>query len=254
MHLIRAILPAAFVLLAAPSVHAEETNADKLACVSALDNAQSLQTARKMKDARASFVACSAEACPAVVREDCAKSLMDLDATMPSIVLSATVDGHDAADARVTLDGTPMDGALDGRSLAVDPGAHVARFERDGSAPVEVKIIAREGEKNRVVSASFVIQRASATPAKPIAAEGRASIPVLPLVLGGIGISALAGGAFMRLSADADARTLQGTCAPKCDPSERDALSNRLVISNVALGVGAVALTASAVTWLLARK
>jgi hypothetical protein len=249
MHLIRSIVPAAVVLLAASSAHA-----DKAACVSALDDAQSLQTARKLKDARSSLVACSSQECPAVIREDCAKSLIDLDAAMPTIVLSATVDGRDAADARVSVDGTPVEGALDGRSLAVDPGSHVARFERDGSAPVEVKIIAREGEKNRVVSASFVLHREPVALVRPSTAETRSAIPVLPLVLGGIGLTALAGGAFMRLSADADARSLQGSCAPKCDPSERDALSNRLVISNVAIGLGAVALTASAVTWLLARK
>jgi len=249
MHLIRSIVPAALVLLAASSARA-----DKAACVSALDDAQTLQTARKLKDARASLVACSSQECPAVVREDCAKSLLDVDAAIPSIVLSATVDGRDAADARVSLDGVPVDGALDGRSLAVDPGTHVARFEREGSAPVEVKIIAREGEKNRVVSASFVLHREPVAMTRPATAETRSAIPVLPLVLGGIGLTALAGGAFMRLSADADARSLQGACAPKCDPSERDALSNRLVISNVAIGVGAVALTASAVTWLLARK
>lgn len=148
MHLNRTTLAAAAVLgaaaLIAPRASAQEASADKIACVAALDAAQSLHAAHKLKEARASFVACSSESCPGVVREDCARSLLDLDGAMPSVVLSATVDGHDAIDARVTLDGESLPGALDGRSLAVDPGAHVARFERAGSAPVEVKFIARE--------------------------------------------------------------------------------------------------------------
>lgn len=251
MHLNRTIFLATMLL--APAAAAEEASAEKLACISALDAAQSLQSAHKLKDARASFVACSSDTCPGVVREDCARSLLDLDATMPSVVLSATVDGHDAADARVSLDGAEIAGALDGRSIALDPGAHVARFERAGSAPVEVKFIAREGEKNRGVAASFVIPRTSSPP-RPVTAEGSRPIPVLPFVLGGAGLAAIGGGVFLRMNADSAAERLHGTCAPTCDPSERAALGDQLVLSNVALGVGAVALTASAVTWLLARK
>lgn len=250
MHLSRAAFLA--VVLAAPAAAAEEASADKLACVAALDAAQSMQSAHKMKDARASYVACSSEACPGVVREDCARSLVELDAAMPSVVLSATVDGRDATDARVTLDGADVPGALEGRSLAVDPGAHVARFERMGSAPVEVRFIAREGEKNRGITASFVIPRAST--ARPIVAENTRPLPVLPFVLGGAGLAAIGGGIFLRLDAESEADRLHGTCAPSCDPAERAKLGDQLVLSNVALGVGAVALTASAVTWLLARK
>lgn len=247
--------PAALaMLLCADVASADEANDKKVACVGALDNAQSLQSARKLKEARASFVACSNETCPGVVREDCAKSLLELDQTVPSVVLSATVDGQDAIDARVLVDGAVVEGALEGKALVVDPGAHVARFERAGSAPVEIRFVAREGEKNRTVAAAFVLPRsASVTAPRLIKEEGRAW-PVLPMVLGGVGLAAIGGGAFMRVSASAEADRMQSTCAPNCDSSERSALSDRLVISNVALGVGAVALTASAITWLVTRK
>jgi hypothetical protein len=252
MHLIRIIPVIAAIAFAASTANADEASDKKVACVAALDNAQSLQSARKLKEARASFVACSSESCPGVVREDCAKSLLDLDQTIPSVVLSATVEGQDAVDARALVDGSVVDGALDGRSIVVDPGAHVARFERAGSAPVEIKFVAREGEKNRSILASFVIPR-STTPAI-VKDESNKGLPVLPMILGGAGLAAIGGGVFMRMSAASDADSMQSRCAPNCDPSERDALSERLVISNVAIGVGAVALTASAITWLIARK
>ena len=254
MHLKLAI-PAlvAFSLFASTS-SADEASDKKVACVSALDNAQSLQSSRKLKEARASFVACSSESCPGIVREDCAKSLLDLDQTIPSVVLSATVDGQDAIDARVLVDGVVVEGALEGKALVVDPGAHVARFERTGSAPVEVKFVAREGEKNRTIAAAFVLPRVVSNPSAPSIKEEGRGWPVVPIVLGGVGLAAIGGGVFMRMSAAADADRMQGSCAPNCDSSERDALSDRLVISNVALGVGAVALTASAITWLIARK
>jgi hypothetical protein len=239
--------------LCATVAFADEASDKKVACVSALDNAQSLQSARKLKEARASFVACSSESCPGVVREDCAKSLLELDQTVPSVVLSATVDGQDAIDARVLVDGAVVDAALEGKALVVDPGSHVARFERKGSAPVEVKFVAREGEKNRTVSAAFILPRNAPSASPTIKEEGR-GWPVLPMVLGGVGLAAIGGGVFMHMSAVSDADAMQGRCAPNCDSSERSALSDRLVISNVALGVGAVALTASAITWLIARK
>jgi hypothetical protein len=239
--------------LCASAASADEASDKKVACVSALDNAQSLQSARKLKEARASFVACSSDSCPGVVREDCAKSLLDLDQTVPSVVLSATVDGQDAIDARVLVDGAVVDGALEGRAFVVDPGAHVARFERAGSAPVEVKFVAREGEKNRSISAAFILPRSAPAASPAIKQEGR-GWPVLPVVLGGVGLAAIGGGVFMRMSAASEADAMQGRCAPNCDSSEREALSDRLVISNVALGVGAVAVTASAITWLIARK
>lgn len=254
MHLKLSIPAFAALLLCASTSSADEVSDKKVACVSALDDAQSLQSSRRLKDARASFVACSSESCPGVVREDCAKSLLELDQTIPSVVLSATVDGQDALDAKVLVDGAVVPGALEGKSLVLDPGAHVARFERAGSAPVEVKFVAREGEKNRSVTAAFVLPRSPMKTPALVKEESNRGLPVLPLLLGGAGLAAIGGGVFMRMTADSDASALQTRCAPNCDSSERDALSERLVISNVALGVGAVALTASAITWLIARK
>jgi hypothetical protein len=219
--------------------------APKVECVSQLDRAQSLQTARKMRDARTSYLACSAPSCPELVREDCSRSLVALDAALPTVVFSARADGHDVSDARVLLDGEAVSSALDGHAVALDPGSHVVRFERTGGGVSEVRLVAREGEKNRPVSASFV----SATPAeKPKMESGR--FPVLPVILGGTGLLALGGSFYVRLNADSDADRLRSSCAPSCDQSSRDALSDKLVVANVALGVGVGALALAAATWL----
>ena len=221
--------------------------APKAECVGQLDRAQSLQSARKLRDARASYLACSAAACPELVREDCSKSLVDLDGTIPTVVFSARGEhGHDVTDARVLLDGEAVASALDGHAVALDPGAHVVRFERAGGGVSEVRLVAREGEKNRAVSAAFV----SSTPApeKPKAESGR--FPILPVVLGGTGLLALGGSLYVRLNADSQADQLRGSCAPSCDQSSRDALSDKLVVANVALGVGIGFLALAAADWL----
>lgn len=232
-----------------------EVASRKAACVASHDRAQSMASTSRLKAARSELVACSAEACPEVVREDCARSLVALDAKMPTIVLGAQVDGRDARDANVTLDGEIMT-AAPGRSIVVDPGQHMARFELAGRT-VNVEFVAREGEKNRLVTGQFVSPIPSpatggTAPARE-RSEGRRT-PVLPLVFAGTGAVALGGGLFMRLRADSDAADLKGSCAPFCDPSQRDALSDRVVLSNVALGLGAGALVLAAATYLLDRK
>lgn len=230
----------------APARAAETASSTpKAECVGQLDRAQSLQTARKLRDARAAYLACSAPSCPDVLREDCSRSLVELDATMPTVVFSARADGRDITDARVLLDGEAVASALDGHGVALDPGSHVVRFERTGGGVFEVKLVAREGEKNRAVGATFM----STSPNdKPKAESGR--FPVLPVILGGTGLLALGGSFYVRLNADSDAKDLRDTCAPHCDQSSRDALSDKLVVANVALGVGIGALALAAATWL----
>lgn len=217
----------------------------KAFCVTNVDRAQSLQTARKLKAAREAWVSCASEACPELVREDCAKSLEKLDATMPSIVFSATADGRDISDAKVFLDGDAIPSALDGHAVTIDPGAHVAKFERlGGGGTFEVHIVAREGEKNRLVTAAFMTMKP-----KKDRTEG-ARFPVVPVALAGVGVVALGGALFMRLRADSDAEDLHATCAPACDQSQRDSLSDKLVVSNIAFGVGVGALALAAAAWL----
>ena len=242
---VSAALIAAAVLASATARADDAPAAPKAECVAQLDKAQSLHTARKLRDARTSYLSCSAASCPELVREDCARSLVELDAAMPTFVFSARADGHDVTDARVLLDGEAVSSALDGHSVALDPGNHVVRFERTGGGVFEVKVVAREGEKSRAVSATFV----TGTPVeKPRVESGR--FPVLPVILGGTGLLALGGSFYVRLNADSDAESLRNSCAPHCAQSARDALSDKLVVANVALGVGIGALALAAATWL----
>jgi hypothetical protein len=236
-------------VFAATSARADDAAPEKAACVAQLDQAQSLQSSNKLKAARASLVSCSNEACPDLVREDCARSLVSLDAAMPSAVFSAVAETGDITDVRVILDGELATERLDGKSIALDPGEHVARFVRAGRPPVEIRFVAREGEKNRLVSATFGVPR-SLAPA-PVQLEGRKRSPLVPLLLAGTGVAALGAGLGFRLNADATADDMRRTCAPACDQGARDSLSEKLALSNVSLAIGLGALAASGVVWLV---
>jgi hypothetical protein len=223
---------------------------DKAACVAALDTAQAARAGRKLLDARKSYVTCSYEACPDMIRDDCSKGLREVDEALPTLVLSASVDGHDATDAKVVLDGERLTGGLDGRAIPVDPGPHVARFERPGTGHVEVKVVAREGEKNRLVTGTFVVPHSQAAQVK---GEG-SHFPVVPVAFAGTGVLALGGALLMHIDMTNKASELHDQCAPLCPQSDRDTLSDRLVLRNVSLGVGIGALVVAAVTYVVGSR
>ena len=185
---------------------------------------------------------------PDLVREDCAKSLATLDGNIPSAVFSAQAETGEITDVRVLVDGNLVSEKIDGKAFVLNPGEHRARFIKVGRLPVEMSFVAREGEKNHSVLASF------GTPAKPETVkkqEGGKHVPILPIILGGVGLAAVGGGFAFRLSADADARDLRDSCAPACSGSSRDSLSNKLVMSNVSFAAGGVLLAASAIAWII---
>ena len=222
----------------------------KAACVAALDSAQASRAGRKLIEARASYVTCSHEACPDMVRDDCSKGLREVDEALPTMTLSASVDGKDATDAKVILDGNRLEGGLDGRAIPIDPGQHIVRFERPGSAPVDVKVVAREGEKNRLVTGTFVLPNGQGSQVK---GEG-SRFPVVPVAFAATGALALGAAFIMHVNMTDRANDLGNRCAPTCSQSDRDALSDRLVLRNVSIGVGVGALVVAAVTYVVGMR
>ena len=239
---------------AAPSKTAPQ---DKVQCVQAHDRGQSASTERHLREAREEFVACASEKCPAIVREDCARGVSEIDAAMPSLVFAATGDNGDITDVRISVDGVVVAERVEGRAYDVNPGSHVVKFEKSGRPPVTMSIVAREGEKSRPVSASFAtpkpmtVERPSPRDEK---GEEKGRIPILAMALAGAGIASTSVGVVMRLRADSDAENQQRTCAPFCDPGVRGDLSDRVVASNVLLGVGLGLIGVSIVAWLLQTR
>lgn len=232
----------------APSARAENEPPSKAACVAALDKAQTSRAGRKLLESRASYVTCSHEACPDMIRDDCSKGLREVDEALPTLVLSASVDGKDATDAKASLDGQALQGGLDGRAIPVDPGPHTARFQRAGGGSVEVKVVAREGEKNRLVSGVFATGGGGSG-----SGEG-SRFPVVPLTFAVGGVLALGAAFLVHLDMTGDASELGQRCAPRCSDAERDALSDQLILRNATLGVGLGALAVAAATYVIGLK
>jgi hypothetical protein len=143
--------------IAAIAVGERRARADaKQACATAADTGQTARDQGRNRAAREAFATCARETCPKIIAQACSTWLRDLDAATPTIVLGAKDEtGADLTDVRVSIDGAPLTSHLDGKPLPIDPGAHTLRFEHAGATPVGARVVARTGEKNRLVVIAF---------------------------------------------------------------------------------------------------
>lgn len=253
-------LAASSPAFAAPSA-TPAARPDTKACIAAFDQGQRARSDLQLRRAQAELLVCTQESCPAVLRADCAGVLRSVQAAVPTIVLAADDgEGRDVADATVQVGSELVARALDGRALEFDPGTYDFVFERPGDPPVTVRVVLREGEKNRVVRASFARARVAApsappAPAPPRAPAGDAARPavgyVVPAGLAALGVAAFAVAGVSRLSFDSEVDDMRARCAPECTQAERADLSSTLVTANVALGVGVGAAVLAVASWFL---
>jgi hypothetical protein len=219
----------------------------KQQCVEAYEQTQSLRKSANLRSARDSALTCAQAACPAVVKKDCAAWLAELEQSLPSVVLGARDKaGQETTAVRVFVDNEPLVDHLDGRAVALDPGAHTFRFELDGAPPSELHTLIREGEKNRPIEISF---------APTASSRGASSTPPIAVfVFGGVGVLALGSFATFALLGQGQKREFERTCAPTCTDEEVGRVRTKLLIGDISLVTGIVALGAATTFFFLDRR
>lgn len=194
---------------------------DVQACLAASENGQKARGAGKLREAREQFLVCGSESCPTIVRRDCAQWTNELTSALPTVVFGAKdKSGRDLVDVRVTIDGEPLLDKLDGKAVFVDPGPHTFRFETSGAAPVTEKALIKEGEKTRVIAATF----GDAPGDKEPAAASGGGHGVLPWIVVGVGGAGIATGIVLVATSPArpdNCNRDTETCTRK--PGESDA-------------------------------
>jgi hypothetical protein len=207
-------------------------------CASAADQAQQLRDEGKYRRAREQLIICARDACPAPIKRDCLEWLSQIESTAPTVVFGAKEGTKDLSDVKVSVDGAAVTDRLDGKPVQMDLGKHTVKFEYQGQTKEE-DIIVGAGQKNRNVTVTFT---ASAGPTAPAASEGGGGSLVPALVVGGVGVLALGSFAFFGLGGKSDVSDLEKTCKPHCAQSDVDAAQTKLLIADISLGVGIVAL------------
>jgi hypothetical protein len=76
----------------------------------------------------------------------------------------------------------------------------------------------------------------------------------VPIVVGGAGLALAATGGVLLATVPSDYDDLKGQCAPYCPPSRTSSLETRATAGYVLAGVGAAAVTAGIILWLLDRR
>jgi hypothetical protein len=221
---------------------------DKKECPGAAEKTQRLRSEGKLREAREQAVLCARAQCPGVIRRDCEPWLSEIDAALPTIVVGAKDGGKDVIDVKVSIDGAQVATVLDGKAIAINPGAHTLKYERDGSATVEEKVVIREGEKARQVTVVFPSKIAAKDePKKNLYDRGvddkQAGGSIVPgVIVGVIGAAGIGSFFFFHLSAKSDIDDLRARCAPRCAESEVSDVNTKIIIADISLGAGVVAL------------
>ncbi len=263
----RALLSSALLsagLLAHPSPAAGGTpsdNATKQQCAEADLHTQQLRRDEKLTAARAQLKICTDPACPALVRDDCAQRLDELDKVQPTLVFDVKdAQGRDMTEVKVSVDDQPLVDHISGAAIPVDPGAHAFTFETKGEKPVTRQLVLREGEKARHEQVRFgsapvlVVVPPPASSGSRGSGQRKAGLVVGGLGLVGIGLGALFGElASSKWSAAQKACPSSSTCRPSQNETGNDERTNALTlatVSTVSFIAGGV-LTAGGVTLLV---
>lgn len=217
-------------------------------CATAYEQAQEQRSEQRLREARHTLEACVAPTCSEFVRTECGRWLVEVESSLPSVVLAARKDGKEVEAVRVSCDGQPLVEVLDGKAVSVDPGPHTLTFETAGAEPISMKLVFREGEKNRLITAQLGGVETPAMPSQPVDAN-TATEPVaskssswLPYGLGGLGVLGIAGFAVLGMVGNSELKDRERTCAPTCNDSDVSSVRTKYLLADVSLGVGVVSL------------
>jgi hypothetical protein len=230
-------------------------------CLEAHGRGQLERDKGQLSRARQTFLTCAQSSCPSIVQADCSRLSEDLAHMIPTVTFVA----RDASAADLPVTSVFVDEVLvttrldDGKSYDIDPGKHAVRYVHDGTETT-IRVVLNQGEKGRVLVATFASpvsapSRATPSPAERAAEQKR---PMLPLAVAGIGAAAVVTGAVMtgvglaRVPSSCTISTNECT-APANDPALEEAGSG-VSLANAGLGIGiagAVVLAGGIVWYLL---
>ena len=242
----RRALAVGALLLAAGAARAD----DRAACVAAADRGQTLRDQGKLSSARTEFLDCARAGCPRIVSSHCTEWLAGIAKEMPTVTFRALdPSGKELIDVSVYVDSHERLGTLDGSSIDVDPGVHTFRFVHAGNPDVLQQAILRANEKDRVITVQFKPppEQAAAEHHHPFRFPWTASLSFTVGVLSFIGMGVSVG------TAANDANHLRATCAGFCAQSDVDWINTRIVIGNVAMGVGIAGISLFALSLIVAN-
>jgi hypothetical protein len=245
----RAAFVVAASLLVPALVHADA----RKECVAAADHGQDLRDKGKLTEAKKAFVTCARDECPSMVSRQCVTWLTEVEREIPTVnVRARDAQNRDLVDVNVIVDEVLVTSALDGRPMQVDPGVHTFRYQHQGDPDVQQQLVIRSGEKDRLLDVRFGGAKAPVAASTTAASEAPANgalpavgeekrgfrFPVFAGVTLGIGLASFVGMGVLIGTTASDVNAMRATCAGSCKQSDVDWANTRIILANVAMGVG----------------
>jgi len=234
---------------AAPSEPGQPTRSQ---CLDAHREAQELKNGGKLLEAQEHLLICSSGSCPGAVISDCGSWIAELDKMTPSMTFEVRVDGKEALDAKLFVDGQPVTDRA--HAFKVNPGRHAIRVEQPPFEPHEETIVLPEGQRMRLISVEFTSKHESspsepAVPPPPSRAPARPT-PGIVYPLLGVGVVGVASFGVFSVLGKSEQHNLETSCAPKCSNDDLSKMKRWYLIGDISAGVGAAALLGAAIVYL----
>lgn len=229
------------VVIALASGRASADEDPKSECLRAFEAAQRARLKSELVEARRELRICSQESCPALVQGPCTGWLREVEAAMPSVVVSVrTAEGDDVHDARVSIDGRPV--RATGTPLELSPGEHKIRVQA-GKRTLERTIIVNAGEKSRLVQLTMPLapgkQREPVKDRKPATSEAS---PSWPYLVGALGIVLVGAGVTLDVIGSRRLGELRDDCAPNCTESDVSGTKTKIIVGDSLIAGGVIAI------------
>jgi hypothetical protein len=243
--LLCAMAASSLVSLATPAFADEKEQ-----CASAYEAAQELRSKTKLREARNNLLVCAQAACPGFIKKDCSKWLSEVEAALPTVVLSAKAQGQDLTDVSVKIDGDELAEALDGKAVPVDPGSHTFTFESAEHGTKELTYIVKEGQKSQSVEVVFTAPETGGgggdtggdTGGGTISTDDASGKKTIGYVLLGVGAVGIGGFAYFGLTANSEKDSLECADTKTCSDDDLSPIRQKYLFADISLGVGLVSL------------
>lgn len=253
-HVVRAALStaAATCALAWSGAAAAQAAPARAECLEAHRNAQELKQSGKFLEAQEHLQVCSAAACPGAIITDCGNWISELEQATPSFIFQIRVDGKEALDAAVTVDGKAVTDRA--HAFKVNPGRHTVRVELAPFEPREEDVVLPEGQRMRLMQVDFTSKATAAAGANPdLAPPSKELVRPTPIVvypLLGLGVAGLASFGTFSLLGKSEQGKLEDRCQPRCTDDDLSKMKRWYTIGDVSAGIGVAALLGAGIVYL----
>jgi hypothetical protein len=243
---------------AQPSKSSDDSKKAKLECVHSFERAQQERNLGHYLRAREQLLHCGEPRCGEIISAECSRLFALVEAATPSVVFSARdAAGSDKLDVSVSSEAQLLLAHLDGKATPLDPGLQHFSFDSPGFPSIEREVLIRAGDKYRSIEVTFETVPGPPLPVRsqplPVveAPLARAPTPAWSYVLGGAALVGSGTFIVLRMIGASEYDVLAKRCAPNCSHDEIDSVQRKYILSNVALGIGAAALTGAVTIYLL---